>query len=98
MLISRDALSTFHIRRPIRLRFLFFFTVLCSLAFLAWHFVGAQQQIENYLQRHPFFRIPPVYQKYYDAEKQLPQHDASLPFPEGRNGRYLWVSTQMWGT
>jgi hypothetical protein len=30
-------------------------------------------------------------------EAQLPQHNLSLPYPEGQNGRYLRFSNQVWG-
>jgi len=36
----------------------------------------------------------PSFQRFINYEDALPQHNASLPFPEGRNGRYVWVSSQ----
>ncbi|CAE6471187.1 unnamed protein product [Rhizoctonia solani] len=33
----------------------------------------------------------------FAREAQLPQHNLSVPYPEGRNGRYLQFSNQMWG-
>ena len=42
-------------------------------------------------------RSPPTYGLFYEMERNLPQHDPSLPFPEGENGRFLWVSNQHWG-
>ncbi|KAI0372005.1 hypothetical protein BV20DRAFT_135882 [Pilatotrama ljubarskyi] len=36
--------------------------------------------------------LPPLYSRFHEAELRLPQHNASLPFPEGREGRYLWVA------
>lgn len=56
----------------------------------AEHQVHSQQTI-------PLFKIPPIYEKYYEQERRLPQHNASLPYPEGKNGRFLLVSNQVWG-
>ncbi|KAI5118047.1 hypothetical protein M0805_005895 [Coniferiporia weirii] len=41
--------------------------------------------------------LPPNFERFYEIERNYPQHNASLPFPEGENGRYMWVSNQHWG-
>ena len=41
--------------------------------------------------------IPPSFEEFYEIERRYPQHNASLPFPEGKDGRYLWVSNPHWG-
>ena len=38
---------------------------------------------------HPSPPFPPSYAAERRLEKFLPQHDRSLPFPEGRGGRYV---------
>ncbi|KAH8092224.1 hypothetical protein BXZ70DRAFT_1010919 [Cristinia sonorae] len=44
---------------------------------------------------------PPLYEEYHRMDLALPQHDPSLPSPEGRNGKYLLVSSRLekqgWG-
>lgn len=40
---------------------------------------------------------PPTFDRFYELERHYPQHDPSLPPPEGENGRYVWVSNQHWG-
>jgi hypothetical protein len=40
---------------------------------------------------------PPKYLKLRDYEQNLPQHNLSLPFPEGRNGRYVRFFNQIRG-
>ncbi|KAL5533841.1 hypothetical protein ACEPAG_301 [Sanghuangporus baumii] len=35
--------------------------------------------------------LPPTYARYYEIEQHYPQHNVSLPFPEGRNGKFLCV-------
>ncbi|KAH8102286.1 hypothetical protein BXZ70DRAFT_66216 [Cristinia sonorae] len=44
---------------------------------------------------------PPLYEQYIENELALPQHDPDLPFPEGREGRYLFVASHIeeygWG-
>ncbi|OSD08075.1 hypothetical protein PYCCODRAFT_1430264 [Trametes coccinea BRFM310] len=36
--------------------------------------------------------LPPLYSRFHEAELSLPQHNPSLPLPEGKDGKYLWVS------
>ncbi|KAH0836495.1 hypothetical protein J3R83DRAFT_8131 [Lanmaoa asiatica] len=35
--------------------------------------------------------LPPLYEAYHDYERRLPQHNLSLPFPEGRDAKFFWV-------
>jgi hypothetical protein len=37
---------------------------------------------------------PPTYKKLRQWETSLPQHNLDLPFPEGKNGRYVKFSNQ----
>ena len=41
--------------------------------------------------------LVPNFERFYEQEDQLPQHDPELPYPEGKLGRYLYVSNQHWG-
>ena len=38
---------------------------------------------------------PPTYEKLWKWERDLPQHDLDLPFPEGRTGRYVLFKNQV---
>jgi hypothetical protein len=38
---------------------------------------------------HPSPPLPPSYAAERRLEKYLSQHDRSLPFPEGKNGRFV---------
>lgn len=38
---------------------------------------------------------PPTYAEIIEQERSLPQHNVSLPFPEGENGRYVKFSNQV---
>ena len=42
-------------------------------------------------------RLPPLYPEYRLRELALPQHNLDLPYPEGRNGKYLWISEHVRG-
>ncbi|TDL26368.1 hypothetical protein BD410DRAFT_836268 [Rickenella mellea] len=42
-------------------------------------------------------KFPPLYEDVYEYERNLPQHNESLPFPEGADGRYLYQSSHAWG-
>ncbi|KAL5526206.1 hypothetical protein ACEPAG_7545 [Sanghuangporus baumii] len=41
--------------------------------------------------------IPPSYETIREFEHHLPQHDLSLPFPEGKDGMYLRFPEHLWG-
>ncbi len=41
--------------------------------------------------------LPPLYDKYQRAERNLPQHDPDLPPPEGKRGKYLWFANHVHG-
>jgi hypothetical protein len=41
---------------------------------------------------------PPRFYEWHDREKRLPQHDVSLPYPQGREGRYIRFTNQVSGT
>jgi len=41
--------------------------------------------------------LPPTYQEYIDYERNFPQHDLSLPSPEGRHAKFLWVRNHVTG-
>ncbi len=38
---------------------------------------------------------PPTYERLREYEKNLPQHNLDLPFPEGRTGRYVKFTNQI---
>ncbi|KAJ7707737.1 hypothetical protein B0H17DRAFT_1156275 [Mycena rosella] len=41
------------------------------------------------------FPGPPTYKKLWTWERNLPQHNLDLPFPEGKNGRFVKFSVQV---
>lgn len=43
-------------------------------------------------------RLPPLYPKYRQNELALPQHNPDLPLPEGRHGKYIWMSEHVYGS
>lgn len=43
------------------------------------------------------FRLPPLYEAYHDYERHLPQHNLSLPYPEGRDAKFFWVAGHVKG-
>ena len=57
------------------------------------HVVAAAQKVKEMVTG----KLPPDYSRFYELERNYPQHDASLPYPEGQNGRFLWVNNQHWG-
>ncbi|KAI6108778.1 hypothetical protein EDD16DRAFT_1694730 [Pisolithus croceorrhizus] len=45
--------------------------------------------------------LPPLYESYHDYERHLPQHNLSLPYPEGRDAKFFWAANHVhssgWG-
>ncbi|KZT33630.1 hypothetical protein SISSUDRAFT_992852 [Sistotremastrum suecicum HHB10207 ss-3] len=41
--------------------------------------------------------VPPLFSEYYELEKSLGQHNLSLPFPEGKNGRFVRFTNRVTG-
>ncbi|KAJ6586421.1 hypothetical protein DFH09DRAFT_1359751 [Mycena vulgaris] len=37
-------------------------------------------------------RPPPLYEKYRERERHFPQHNLSLPYPEGSHAKFLWAA------
>ncbi|KAJ7785211.1 hypothetical protein DFH07DRAFT_975793, partial [Mycena maculata] len=35
---------------------------------------------------------PPLYEEYRELERNLPQHNLSLPYPEGTHAKFLWAA------
>ncbi|KAJ7513119.1 hypothetical protein B0H11DRAFT_1698042 [Mycena galericulata] len=35
---------------------------------------------------------PPLYEEYHERERNLPQHNMSLPYPEGSHAKFLWAA------
>ncbi|EGN95083.1 hypothetical protein SERLA73DRAFT_187372 [Serpula lacrymans var. lacrymans S7.3] len=42
--------------------------------------------------------VPPLYEKYHEYERHLPQHNLSLPFPEGRDAKFFWAANHVTGS
>jgi hypothetical protein len=40
---------------------------------------------------------PPRFYEWHDREKRLPQHNVDLPYPQGREGRYIRFANQLSG-
>lgn len=40
---------------------------------------------------------PPSYSKYHEHERNLPQHNLSLPAPEGRHAKFFWARNHVHG-
>ncbi|KAI0270423.1 hypothetical protein BC834DRAFT_967222 [Gloeopeniophorella convolvens] len=42
--------------------------------------------------------LPPRFYEWHEREKQLPQHNADLPYPQGKHGRYVRFSNLVIGS
>lgn len=63
---------------------------------LMWYFEwGGESETTQVSHGSP--RLPPLYEEFSAYELALPQHNPNLPFPEGRNGKYLWAANHVHG-
>lgn len=86
-------------RRIVRQRHfkLFILLILLASVGLLWNSGYIIDNISR-LQIEPIDPLhPPLYEEYEALERGLPQHNASLPFPEGSNGRYFFPADHVWG-
>ena len=63
--------------------YILFPVVVFGFCVLAYHFVFRLYIVDEFVYGYPDV---PDYDEYVAWEAKLPQHNASLPFPEGRNG------------
>ncbi|KAI8981311.1 hypothetical protein BD414DRAFT_492292 [Trametes punicea] len=82
--------ARFHSKRILRVAV---FALLCF--FVLRVFVGLDTLHEYTTDKD---RKPPLYEKYHQWELQLPQHNPDLPYPEGRNGEYIWMANHVHGS
>ncbi|KAG8905668.1 hypothetical protein FRB99_008440 [Tulasnella sp. 403] len=68
--------------------------VLFTAAIVSYHFIFRLSAIDELVYGYPDV---PEYDEYFEWEDRLPQHNSSLPFPEGLSGRYVKFSNQVWG-
>ncbi|KAM6496678.1 hypothetical protein JOM56_007151 [Amanita muscaria] len=40
---------------------------------------------------------PPTYHQYLEYEKQLPAHDEELPYPDGKDAKFIYFGNHQWG-
>lgn len=80
--------------RKFVLYFIFAFSVLATLSFfydVGWDNAQATHDMSPVnLTSSPDY--PPDYAQWHKLEEALPQHNQSLPFPEGEEGRYVYFS------
>ncbi len=69
--------------------FLLFYPILFSVTRQAIDHLGFRIRV--------WFRTPPSYEEWEDKERDLPQHDTTLSFPEGGDVRMLSFGNQMQG-
>lgn len=60
--------------------------------FLLWRAYASEPDFDNHSNK-----TPPSWKKLREYERNLPQHNLSLSYPEGRNGRYVRFSNQIRG-
>jgi hypothetical protein len=65
--------------------------------FLLWFTLGDFSRAGELIPCFPYPKVdkPPTYEKIDEYQRNLPQHNLDLPFPEGRTGRYVKFSCQI---
>ncbi|KAG6374801.1 hypothetical protein JVT61DRAFT_4184 [Boletus reticuloceps] len=83
-------------KRCFRLLIILFLS--CSV--LVW-FYGRREDLPENEEIPADHSLPPLFEAYHDYERHLPQHNLSLPFPEGRDAKFFWASNHVtasgWG-
>ncbi|KAI0801371.1 hypothetical protein C8Q74DRAFT_1241589 [Fomes fomentarius] len=86
---NQPSCKRFYTKRILRL---VVFAVLCiGIVHLVW---GSDNQ--SGLSQLP--KLPPLYDNYQRAERNLPQHNPELPPPEGKRGKYIWFANHVHGS
>ncbi len=45
----------------------------------------------------PMSNMPPIYEQYHEYERNLPQHDLSLPPPDGKHAKFIYFANHAHG-
>ncbi|OJA20557.1 hypothetical protein AZE42_09786 [Rhizopogon vesiculosus] len=73
--------------------------VLCLFLFFSRHGPNIELESDDQsLADQQTHSLPPLYEKYHDYERHLPQHDLSLPFPEGRDAKFFWTPNHVYNS
>lgn len=84
---SFHALSRLSLRLPLARRYyklLSALTILLIVGYVGWSWKGDS--------------TPPTYKSWRKRERNLPQHDVGLPFPQGKEGRYIYMANHVIST
>ena len=97
--LSFSSLMSLRLRRRLSCSLLCILLVLSALVSLSFFFdleAITKDALPDYLSHLlPDRDLPPNHKKLRKWIHDLPQHDLSLPFPEGKNGRYVKFSCQV---
>lgn len=86
-----DTRHTLASRLPKRACRLLVFLFLSSSAFVWFYSRHIGEDLPAFGDITVDYSLPPLYEAYHDYERHLPQHNLSLPFPEGRDAKFFWV-------
>ncbi|KAH9958138.1 hypothetical protein BC827DRAFT_1221294 [Russula dissimulans] len=98
--VTRLRVRSFHSRRLRNPFYLLLFLALLVLLYLLLYAsprAHSDEDILFYLRGLPKPERgpnPPLFYEWHDREKRLPQHNPDLPYPQGRQGRYLRFASQ----
>src|SRR5882757_10370931 len=67
----------------------------CLLVLLT--FLGLSFAAKTWHDYNQLPSLPPLFPQYHLSELALPQHNPDLPYPEGRTGKYIWLSEHTHG-
>ncbi|KAI0270422.1 hypothetical protein BC834DRAFT_967221 [Gloeopeniophorella convolvens] len=90
-----------HVLLPRRHRpYLALIALAACAGFFLFHSFSSDDPLSAYLRDLPEPEggpNPPRFAAWHEREQQLPQHNPDLPYPQGRNGRYIRFSNQIFG-
>lgn len=83
-------MSSFRLPRALRSKGSFARVVLPLVGlYVLWRLIRNWSEVHSTavpIYRYENTSLPPIYPALRDRERRLPQHSASLPFPEGKGG------------
>ncbi|KAH9936916.1 hypothetical protein B0H21DRAFT_698938 [Amylocystis lapponica] len=87
-LFGNQAVFRIGARRHVKLAILIAFTL--NVAAVLWFVGPARDVVADIRVLVGNAERPPLFESYHENEVLLPQHNPDLPFPEGRDGKYLY--------
>src|SRR5579859_7450149 len=79
-------------RRCTRILFVCVFSLVVAALLIRSHRASINHE-EKQAEENPL--LPPTYHQYMENERRFPQHNISLPSPEGKHAKFFWPANHV---